>query len=87
MAAVEREKELRKTSGKSARKTYAFYWRIEEYEKVLSKYAPNLDATIDTLENNELYRSFKSKDLVDTNWATKSRMDVLLHDISQVLWH
>lgn len=87
MAAVEREKELRKTSGKSARKTYAFYWRIEEYEKVLSKYAPNLDATIETLENNELYRSFKSKDLVDTNWATKSRMDVLLHDISQVLWH
>ncbi|MCX7179939.1 MAG: hypothetical protein NTX56_14635 [Proteobacteria bacterium] len=87
MAAVEREKELRKTTGKSARKAYAFYWRIEEYEKVLAKYAPNLDATIETLESNELYKSFKSKDLVDTNWATKSRMDVLLHDIGQVLWH
>ncbi len=87
MAAVEQEKQLRKTSDKSIRKTYAFYWRIEEYEKVLSKYAPNLDSTIETLESNELYKSFKGKDLVDTNWATKSRMDVLLHDIGQVLWH
>ena len=87
MAAVEREKDLRKSSGKSAKKNYAFYWRIEEYEKILSKYAPNLDATIETLETNDLYKSFKSRDLIDTNWATKPRMEVLLHDIRQLLWH
>jgi hypothetical protein len=37
MAAVERDKELRKTSGRSMKKNYACYWRIEEYEKIQSK--------------------------------------------------
>lgn len=85
--AARNERNASKLSGQSIRKKYAFYWRVEEYEKVLAKYAPNLDATMDTLETNELYKSFKAKDLVDTNWAAKPRLEVLLYDLGKVLWH
>lgn len=81
------ERENAAVSGKSVNKKYSFYWRVEDYEKVLSKSAPNLDTVIDTLETNNLYKAFRSKDLVDTNWATKSRFDQMLHNFNELLWH
>ena len=87
IASAEQERRLSRESGKPVNKKYAFYWRVDEYAKVLSKYAPNMDAAIDTLDTNELYKGFKSKDLVDTNWAAKSKLDILLHEVSQLIWH
>ncbi len=46
-----------------------------------------MDAAIDTLDTNELYKGFKSKDLVDTNWAAKSKLEILLHEVNQLIWH
>jgi tetratricopeptide (TPR) repeat protein len=82
-----KEREIAAISGKPVNKKYSFYWRVEDYEKILSKSAPNLDTVIDTLETNNLYKAFRSKDLVDTNWATKSRFDQMLHNFDELLWH
>jgi hypothetical protein len=87
IAGVAAEKKRREETGVSQNKQYAFYWRIDEYAKTLQKYAPNLDSAIDTLDTNVLFKSFKGSDLVDTNWSTKSRLKVILHDIGGLLFH
>jgi tetratricopeptide (TPR) repeat protein len=84
---VKAEQAERERTGLSPIKKYAFFWRIEEFDKFISKYAPNLDTAIDTLDTNQLYRNFKSKDLTDTNWASKPRLQVLVHDLHDALYH
>lgn len=86
VAAAMKQK-LEKVKGAEQRKDYAFYWRIDEYKKFLNTYAPNLDATIDTLETNELYQIFKSKDLIDTNWSARPRLSRMLNDMRNILYH
>jgi type II secretory pathway component GspD/PulD (secretin) len=83
---INEEKNQRKTRGISPAKKYQFHWRAEEYEKILNKYAPNLDAVIETLETNQLYKGFKGTDLVDSNWAAKSRKEKLLIDLERLFW-
>jgi type II secretory pathway component GspD/PulD (secretin) len=80
-------KERTESEGQSRTKKYSFHWRIEEYEKYLSKAAPNFDAAIDGLYTNNLYNSFKSRDLIDTNWARKPKLEQFLHNLGEVLWH
>jgi hypothetical protein len=80
-------KEKIESEGKSGSKRYSFYWRIEDYEKYLSKSAPNFDVAVETLNNNNLFTSFKAKDLVDTNWSRKPKLEQMVHSISELLWH
>jgi len=81
---VKNEKKER-ALGISPTKKYQFHWRVEEYENILNKYAPNLDSVLDTLETNKLYQGFKSKDLIDTNWSTMPKMQQLLQDLKLLL--
>ena len=80
VAGVEAEKNARKVTGMPQVKKYGFYWRVDEYANFLSKSAPNMDAAIDTLNNNKLYLNFKGKDLDASDWATKSRMQNMTDD-------
>lgn len=80
------EKETREKTGRPQRKKYAFYWRIADYEKILSLAAPNLDHALETLETNNLYQSFKSKDLTDTNWAAKPKLDRFLNQLGDLIY-
>ena len=80
VAGVEAEKTARKITGVPQVKKYGFYWRVDEYANFLSKSAPNMDAAIDTLNNNKLYLNFKGKDLDASDWATKSRMQNMTDD-------
>ena len=73
--------------GESPTKKYAFHWRVEEYDKALARSAPNLDQVLDTLQTNRLYLGLKDKDLVDTNWAAKSKLERMLHDLAQTILH
>jgi len=73
--------------GESPVKKYAFHWRVEEYDKALARSAPNLDQVLDTLQTNRLYLGLKDKDLVDTNWAAKSKLERMLHDLAQTILH
>jgi hypothetical protein len=84
---VRAEQAERERTGLSPVKKYAFFWRIEEFDKFISKYAPNLDSALDTLDTNQLYKNFKSKDLIDTNWASKPKLQVLVHDLYDALYH
>lgn len=87
VAGVEAEQLARKTTGVPQIKKYGFYWRVDEYANVLSRSAPNMDAAIDALFNNKLYQTFKSRDLNDTDWATQSRIKVLVQDFKDFLIH
>ncbi|MYM42012.1 hypothetical protein [Duganella qianjiadongensis] len=78
---------LANAKGGNSRKEYAFYWRIEEYQKFLNSYAPNLDTAIDTLESNELYKNFKSKDLIDTTWGAQPPLNQILNDLKTSIYH
>jgi tetratricopeptide (TPR) repeat protein len=80
------EKETREKTGQPQRKKYAFYWRIADYEKFLSLAAPNLDHALETLETNNLYQSFKSRDLTDTNWAAKPKLDRFLNQLGDLIY-
>jgi len=80
------EKEVREKTGLPQRRKYAFYWRIADYEKFLSLAAPNLDHALETLETNNLYQSFKSKDLTDTNWAAKPKLDRFLNQLGDLIY-
>jgi hypothetical protein len=82
---VEAEKAARAATGLPQVKKYGFYWRIQEYSQFLSKSAPNMDAAIDTLNNNRLYLNFKGKDLDDTDWSTKGRLKNMANDLSRFL--
>ena len=73
--------------GESRTKRYAFYWRIKEYEEVLSRYAPNLDTVVLSLKNNRLYRNFSSRDLVDDTWAAQDPMKNFVRDLTELLYH
>jgi general secretion pathway protein D len=85
VVAANREKASR-GKGAGQRKDYAFYWRIEEYEKFLNSYAPNLDLAIDTMETNELYKHFKSRDLIDVNWGAQPRLKQILNDLTNSIY-
>ena len=87
MANARLEKIKAQTLGRSISKKYEFYWRVDDYDKFLSKSAPNLDTVIDTLETNNLYKAFKSKDLIDTNWAAESKFAQFMHDFETMFWH
>jgi len=73
--------------GEARTKRYAFYWRIKEYEEVLSRYAPNLDTVVLSLKNNRLYRNFSSRDLVDDTWAAQDPMKNFVRDLTELLYH
>jgi hypothetical protein len=83
---IYREQTERKPGERPMRK-YAFHWRIEEFDKALSRSAPNLDQVLDTLQTNRLYLALKDKDLIDTNWAAKSKLERMLHDLGQAILH
>ena len=86
IAAVREEQAERVRLGVPQRKKYAFYWRIEEYEETLSKYAPNLDTALDTLQANSLYLTFKSKDIKDIDWSTAPKLQNMVRDMSLLLY-
>lgn len=83
---IAQEKETGEKTGMPQRKKYAFYWRIADYEKILSLAAPNLDHALATLETNNLYQSFKSKDLIDTNWAAKPKLERFLSQLGDLIY-
>ena len=72
-------------SGKTKR--YAFHWRLSEYEETLSRYAPNLDTVVLSLRNNQLYKNFTSRDLVDDTWMAKGAWRSLARDVLELLYH
>jgi type II secretory pathway component GspD/PulD (secretin) len=76
-----------KDNKSGSKKTYAFHWRIEDFEKTLSKYAPNLDTVVQRLQSNQLYDNFSSKDLTDDTWMSQGRLNNLLRDIKETLYH
>ncbi len=80
VAGVEAEKQAREKTGVPQIKKYGFYWRVDEYAKVLSRSAPNMDAAIDALFSNKLYQTFKSRDLDDKDWASQSKMQMITKD-------
>ena len=82
---LENAKLLKNTNSKN-KKQYAFYWRIDEFEKVLRQYAPNMDTAIDTLENNQLYKNFKAKDLKNDTWSNQNRLQRLVRESSDLAW-
>jgi hypothetical protein len=81
------KEQAEKRSGQSTTKKYAFHWRIEEFDKALARSAPNLDQVLETLSTNRLYLGLKDKDLIDTNWAAKSKLERMLHDLAQTILH
>ena len=87
VAGVEAEKAARKATGLPQIKKYGFYWRVNEYAEFLSRSAPNMDAAIDTLNNNRLYLNFKGKDLDDTDWTNKGRMKNMTNDFYNIFLH
>lgn len=86
IAAVREEQAERARLGVPQRKKYAFYWRIEEYEQTLSKYAPNLDTALDTLQANSLYLTFKSKDIKDIDWSTVPKIQNMVRDMRLLMY-
>lgn len=72
--------------GVSRSKRYAFHWRIKEYEEVLARYAPNLDTVMLSLDNNQLYRNFSSRDLVDDTWAAQEPIKKFIRDLKEMLY-
>lgn len=68
-------------------KQYAFHWRLKEYEDVLSRYAPNLDTVVLSLRNNQLYRNFSSRDLVDDTWAAQEPLQKFTRDLKELIYH
>lgn len=83
MAAAERDR--KGEGGKTKR--YAFHWRLSEYEETLSRYAPNLDTVVLSLRNNQLYKNFTSRDLVDDTWMAKGAWRSLARDVLELLYH
>ena len=82
--AIEAEK---KKTGTYKSKKYAFYWRVDDYDKFLNRYAPNLDSAMDNLQSNQLYKSFKGTDLEDVDWAAQSKWANFMHELKQSLFH
>ena len=72
--------------GSSRAKRYAFHWRLKEYEEVLARYAPNLDTVVLSLRNNQLYRNFSSRDLVDDTWAAQEPLKKLTRDLKELIY-
>lgn len=85
VAGVEAEKRARETTGVPQIKKYGFYWRVDEYAKVLSRSAPNMDAAIDALFSNKLYQTFKSSDLDDKDWASQTRIQTITKDFKGLI--
>jgi general secretion pathway protein D len=73
--------------GSNRVKRYAFHWRLKEYEEVLSRYAPNLDTVVLSLRNNQLYRNFSSRDLVDDTWAAQEPLKKFTRDLKELIYH
>jgi len=84
VAGVEAEKLARETTGVPQIKKYGFYWRVDEYAKILSRSAPNMDAAIDALFSNKLYQTFKSRDLDDKDWASQTRIQTITKDFQNL---
>ncbi len=45
------------------------------------------NAAMDALQNNMLYKNFKSNDLIDTDWAAAGKLSRLANEFSQILYH